>query len=198
MRNNTFTYLTFVERFISGVVGNNVFKKNQFTHGMMEFVSVSDEAMTFLILANNWDVWTEMAIDLAGQPEATRKCKTVEECHSKQRYHIDGKGRGYSWSVEGKEYYNQMYTSIEKDRIINGKEFDAIYLKKMISDEMIREGKRFEKRRGGVSKEIVIHKIVRCKNDYIDEDELSYNNDTTTVQRPTFDFASVTSNVHLL
>ena len=68
----------------------------------------------------------------------------------------------------------------------------------MISDEMIPEGKRNEKRRGGVSKEIVIHKIVRCKNDYIDEDELSYNNDTTTVQRPTFDFASVTSNVHLL
>ena len=91
-----------------------------------------------------------------------------------------------------------MYASIEKDRIINGKEFDAIYLKKMISDEMIREGKRNEKRRGGVSKEIIIHKIVRCKNDYIDEDEFSYNNDTTTVQRPTFDFASVTSNVHLL
>ena len=63
---------------------------------MMEFVSVSDEAMTFLILANNWDVWTEMAIDLAGQPDNNKKCKTVEECVSKQRYHIDGKGRGYS------------------------------------------------------------------------------------------------------
>ena len=68
-----------------------------------------------------------MAIDLAKQPKNGQKCKTVEECKSKQRYHIDGKGRGYSWSVEGKEYYNLMYGIIEKDRIINGKEFDAFF-----------------------------------------------------------------------
>ena len=95
-------------------MGSNVFKKHMFQQGMSAYVSVSDEAMTFLILANNWDVWTEMAIDLAGQPKEGKKCKTVEECVSKQRYHIDGKGRGYSWSVEGKVYYNQMYVEIKK------------------------------------------------------------------------------------
>jgi hypothetical protein len=178
-------------------VGSNIFKKHMFQQGMSGYVSVSDEAMTFLILANNWDVWTEMAIDLAGQPDNNKKCKTVEECVSKQKYHIDGKGRGYSWSVEGKEYYNRMYMEIEKDRIINGKEFDAYFLKSMISDEMKKEEKRMEKRRGGISKEFVIHKVVRCKNDYVDDDEDPCIN-INEPQAPTFDFTTVTSNVHQL
>ena len=67
----------------------------------------------------------------------------------------------------------------------------------MINDEMKKEEKRNEKRRGGVSKEIIIHKVVLCKNDYVDEDEVFYNN-VATVQQPTFDFTSVTSNVHPL
>ena len=45
--------------------------------------------------------------------------KNVTECSNKQLFHIDGKGRGYSWRAAGKEYYNKMYDNVIKDRMMN-------------------------------------------------------------------------------
>ena len=81
--------------------------------------------MAFLILANNWDVWKEMAEDMI--KNKTEVKIPMEKCVSKQRYHVDGKGRGYSWSSSGKEYYNQIYDRIDEDRLKNSKDFDKIF-----------------------------------------------------------------------
>ena len=82
---------------------------------MFKYISTrSDEAMLFLILANNWwVVWTKMAIDLASKPkEPTPKHKTVQDCQDKQRYYIDGKSRGYLLNARGKGFYNLLYNAI--------------------------------------------------------------------------------------
>ena len=46
-----------------------------------EYISVSDEAMTMLILANNWDVWSEIArYEIATNPKnlpGMKKSRTV-------------------------------------------------------------------------------------------------------------------------
>ena len=53
------------------IVGVNIFKKNCYVNNFSEYISKSDEAMAFLILANNWDVWCEVAEDLKVQIETT-------------------------------------------------------------------------------------------------------------------------------
>ena len=53
------------------VVGVNIFKKNCCVNNFSDYISKSDEAMAFLILANNWDVWCEVAEDLKEQSERT-------------------------------------------------------------------------------------------------------------------------------
>jgi hypothetical protein len=72
------------------------------------FVTVSDEAMTMLILKNNFDVWSKM-VDLAEMGEENVK---MEKCLDKQLYFEEGKGRGQSWNVQGKMYYNEIYHKI--------------------------------------------------------------------------------------
>mgnify|MGYP006198690691 CR=1 FL=1 len=120
------------------VVGVNIFKKNCCVKNFSEYISVSDEAMTMLILANNWDVWSEIARhEIATNPKNLPdiKRKKVEQCVSTQRFHIDGKGRGFSWSPEGKLYYNMCYQQVRNDRELNGKRFDEYFIGEMRTTE---------------------------------------------------------------
>ena len=98
--------------------------------------------MAFLILASNWEVWEEMGELIVNNPKGTME-KTVAECTKKQLYHIDGKGRGHSWSAAGKEYYNTMYDNIIKGRIMNP-EFDS-YLKNAIVEMEEEKAKKKDK-----------------------------------------------------
>jgi hypothetical protein len=80
--------------------------------------------MTMLILKNNFDLWSEM-VDLAEMGEENVK---MEKCLAKQLYFEEGKGRGQSWNVQGKMYYNEIYHKICVDRSKNGIVFDNEYL----------------------------------------------------------------------
>jgi hypothetical protein len=80
--------------------------------------------MALLILKNNYSLWTEMAV----AAKIGKRLK-VDDCLSKQLFFCEGKSRGRSWSIEGKLYYNSMYTIVMKDREENGMDFDSCYLK---------------------------------------------------------------------
>ena len=59
----------------------HIFKKNCSVKNFSEYISVSDEAMTMLILANNWDVWSEIAsYEIATNPKNLPGIKKIEEC----------------------------------------------------------------------------------------------------------------------
>ena len=126
-----------------------------------EYVSVSDEAMVYLILASNWEVWEEMAELIKNNPKGTKK-KTVAECTKRQLYHIDGKGRGYSWSAAGKQYYNKMYDNVIKDRIMNP-DFDKYFKNEVI--EMEERKELLEDKQKQPLQDMVDHRKVRCRND---------------------------------
>jgi hypothetical protein len=67
----------------------------------------------------------------------------LEDCGVKQKYFKETKGRGHSWSDEGKLYFNEMYDSIKADRENNGVVFDKYFLEFMKKES--NEGKRQEK-----------------------------------------------------
>ena len=70
LRENFVAYTMIAEKFVQCVVGVNIFKKNCCVKNFSEYISVSDEAMTMLILANNWDVWSEIArYEIATNPK---------------------------------------------------------------------------------------------------------------------------------
>jgi hypothetical protein len=156
------------EKFVQCVVGVNIFKKNCCVKNFSEYISVSDEAMTMLILSNNWDVWSEIARhEIATNPKNLPdiKRKKVEQCVSTQRFHIDGKGRGFSWSPEGKLYYNMCYQQIRNDRELNGKRFDEYFIGEMrTTEEANKRNRDSNKRKGTDNNENV--QVVRCHNDF--------------------------------
>ena len=162
MREEPYRYRVFAEKFIQCIVGVNIFKKNCCVKNLSEYISVSDEAMAFLILANNWDVWEEIAEHGKGMK--------VENCKSKQRFHVEGKGRGFSWSSQGKLYYNTRFNEILRDREKNGKSFDEYFIGEMRSeDESLK--RRKDKRKQHSSNQMEI----RCLNDYEEEDDEQQN-----------------------
>jgi hypothetical protein len=92
-------YRIYMEHYVSFVLGKDLFRKWCYVQEPSMFVNASDEAMAMLILANNYDVWSEMEVRIA-EGKTTIK---VEDCKSTHRYFKDGSGRGRSWSVEGKQ-----------------------------------------------------------------------------------------------
>ena len=91
LREDQLANAIFAENFVMAIVGVNIFKKNCCVNNFSDYISKSDEAMAFLILANNWDVWKEMAEDMI--KNKTEVKIPMEKCVNKQRYHVDGKGR---------------------------------------------------------------------------------------------------------
>ena len=61
LRDNFVAYTMIAKEFVQCVVGVNIFLRNCCVKNFTEYISVSDEAMTILIFANNWDVWSEIA-----------------------------------------------------------------------------------------------------------------------------------------
>jgi hypothetical protein len=140
-RANKETYLLFCSKFLPGVTGSGAFKAGCCRMKLTEYCSKSDEAMAFLILANNWEPW-KMMIEAKKTPGAA-VANRLEDCGVKQKYFKDTKGRGHSWSDDGKHYFNEMYDRIETDRENHGEEFDMYFLEYMKKES--NEGKRLEK-----------------------------------------------------
>jgi hypothetical protein len=121
------TYGLFCEKFVSCVIGPQSFKKLSLVKPFSQYCEKGDEAMTFLIMANNWHIWVKIAEDKKREAGS----KKVTEYDVKQRYFVDRKGRGHSWSDEGREFFNERYESVAEDRKQYGKAFDADFLKRM-------------------------------------------------------------------
>jgi hypothetical protein len=160
-RQNKESYVLFCSKFLPGVTGNGTFKTGCCTMKLSEYCSKSDEAMTFLILSNNWEPWKKM-IQMKKDNGATA-AKRLEDCGVKQKYFKETKGRGHSWSDEGKLYFNEIYDRIEEDRTHNGDTFDKYFLEIMKKES--NEGKRLEKLKTKQSKP-ESGKIV-LRNDYV-------------------------------
>jgi hypothetical protein len=77
----------------------------------MDYASVSDEAMHFLILENNWDVW--IAIGLAA---ISNEKIPMKNCGQTQKYVDKKAGRIHSWNSRGKQEYNNFFDNISQDR----------------------------------------------------------------------------------
>jgi hypothetical protein len=124
----------------------------------MDYASVSDEAMTFLILENNWDAWS--AIGLAAK---SNEKIPMKNCGQTQKYFDNKTGRGHSWNNKGKEEYNKYFDTISNDREQFGILFDEDFMEALkldIDDEM---RKKIDK-----SKKLpVACEVIRCKSDYI-------------------------------
>jgi hypothetical protein len=155
-RKNRAMYRVFCSRFLQGVIGNSAFKTGCCTMKLTEYCSASDEAMTFLILANNWQPWLKIAEMKKKDPKAK-----LEDCGVKQIYFKETKGRGHSWSNEGKIYYNDMYDRVLADRNENGDDFDEYFLTYMKQNS--EEGKRLEKHKK--KEKVEEAPIIKCKRD---------------------------------
>jgi hypothetical protein len=103
-------FLRFLDKYVSRAVGNHTFarwKKSHQTKTLLDKISASDIAYTFLVYENSREVWEEELL-------IKTRAKTDEERKNARRrrnprYH---KGRGKSlkrygdgWTEEGRKYY---------------------------------------------------------------------------------------------
>jgi hypothetical protein len=110
--------------------------------------------------------------------------KMLEECGVQQKYFKETKGRGHSWSNEGKLYFNGIYDRISNDRERNGEMFNKEFLEFMKKES--NEGKRLEKLQTKQSKPE--SERIYIRNDYVpkadrskrssDLNQCSTNNDS--------------------
>lgn len=142
-RKNPETYLLFAQFLVTGCIKSSTWKDNCRINPFSSIVNESDEAITFLILANNWDAWMEQCEK--SEKSNGGKPPKVRELEAKQKY-MEKDGRGYSYSKEGKNYYNQMFDFVLDDRSLNGIEFDNQLLNHLnASDKNYQENARSKK-----------------------------------------------------
>ena len=60
-KDTTGVYFAFIEYFVSSVVGKNHYKYHCCDKHMLEYVTVSNEALAILIFENKIDTWNNMA-----------------------------------------------------------------------------------------------------------------------------------------
>jgi hypothetical protein len=161
-RINTNVYSIFCEKFVQCVLGTTWFKNNFTKRYFEEYAGSTDEAWVFLILANNWLLWKEIADD----PIIDGKKKTADQLLSKQKYFVEGKGRGKSWNSDGREFFNKMHDFVTADRRKYGRAFDHDFLMRM-NGAMDDNNERKKGRRVGKKTNIDDTRRVRCKHDYV-------------------------------
>jgi hypothetical protein len=111
-------FLRFLDKYVSRAVGNHTFarwKKLHQTKTLLDKISASDIAYTFLVYENSREVWEEELL-------IKTRAKTDEERKNARqrrnpRYH---KGRGKSlkrygdgWTEEGRKYYQELLKTFQ-------------------------------------------------------------------------------------
>lgn len=138
-RENLDIYTIFAKEFATGTVRTQYWRDNVRDKSYSDIINTGDEAMAFLILANNWNVWTAMA----DAPQGTNKLKDViSNGDGIQQKYMVKEGRGYSFNKEGRNYYIQMYNFLRGDRKENGKKFDNHLSSVMNENDTGKNGKR--------------------------------------------------------
>jgi hypothetical protein len=112
-----------------------------------------------LIVAYNYEVWQEMAVRKEqGEPKVR-----VEDSASVHKFFKKGRGRGCSWSVEGRLYYNDMSDKTVEDINIIGDSFDQSFLSKMQEEESASNSQQRDK---GKTKARLGVEVVKCRNNF--------------------------------
>jgi hypothetical protein len=100
----------FCEEFLPCVVG-----KSKWNHGcasslMSTFVTVTDEALTLLLLENSWDTWH--------QTESKSYTRNKEDLlQSKWTVAAKAVGRFGGWKEDGLERFNDLVKEVRKNRL---------------------------------------------------------------------------------
>ena len=177
MRTDKLVYTIFLERFVSCIVGKDKFRRSSCLKALSGYTTVSDEAMAFLILANNYAVWEEGADLMMSGCDVV----SVEQLKSKQAYFKEGKGRGRSWSEEGKQYYNKMYEQVKLDRVNNGEKFDEFFLGRMRGEDESEKQRKRDQRKSNAS---LNKDVVRCRHDFQESlmDDLMEDDDGKVIE----------------
>ena len=111
-KDTTGKYRDFIEYFVSCVVKKLYYKEQRCLTLISDFVSVSDEAFTILILENNFDCWCNMVTK-----KVTSSTKMI------RKYTNGGSSKGANassqrfkgWSKEGLCCFNKLYDLVEED-----------------------------------------------------------------------------------
>ncbi len=175
-RRNFVVYRTFCEKFIPCVIGIGLYKNSCFARPFSDYCSVSDEAITFLILENNWEAWV-----MIGESEREDKVHLPLRATGKiQKFFGDKKGRGHSWNSRGKREYNTLFDNIIDDRNEHGDEFDQSFLATLQEecDEAVKM--KCDKRK----KPATENEVIQCRSDYVPKSQrtnlLLNNNDNAS------------------
>lgn len=108
-------YTEFIERFIPCVVGKSDWDDNSSKKLIEELVNPSDEALAILLLENSWELWLEVATQLAANPgckESELKLKSV-----KTKWTSQGRPTAFGgWPIVGLRRYNELYNGVAEDR----------------------------------------------------------------------------------
>lgn len=124
LRANQEVYSIFMDLFVSCMPGKDIYRRSSTKQPLSIVVTATDEAMAILVLKNNYRLWTEMAEKMKMGDTNIK----LENCISKQLFFDERKGRGRSWSDQGKLFFNEVYKMIINDRMKNGDKFDEEYL----------------------------------------------------------------------
>jgi hypothetical protein len=81
-----------------------------------EYCTTSDETMALLVYDNNYDNWLDKANHKTNNTQPTIIVK--------QRFFNECKGKGNTYNIEGRKYYNKMNRMCLEHRMNRGDEFD--------------------------------------------------------------------------
>jgi hypothetical protein len=129
----------FALHFVPGVIKAQAWKDCSKKQKFSNIVNESDEAIAFLILANNWDVWMDQCSNQSGGTTVK-----VRDTSSKQKYMEKDGGRGYSFNSAGRKYFNDRYDFAMNDRDAHGEDFDN-YLFQLLNKKINHESSNCKK-----------------------------------------------------
>ena len=117
---NDTLHFTFTEHFFKSVVGLKVWKKEITKKKISDIMSVSDEALVYLIFENNRYVWMKMI-----------ETGNYKKCNIKPKYTAERGGNvlNNGWTRDGFIRYNKFVEFVKKDRkLVARKNYEDKYL----------------------------------------------------------------------
>jgi len=112
-------FFFFAREFVPCVVKRLYFRQNKYVDLFSEFVTVSDEAFTLLLLENNivrWDAMSSAGISKSTDQMPPQKFHSADEKSNIGRKDTDKSVGKDGYSVEAAIRYNEYYDSVELQR----------------------------------------------------------------------------------
>ena len=130
MRNDHYHYAWFADEVLSFIVGRKVYKERCKTELMMQWATVSDEALGLVLLENSWQYWNAQFIIMRRQKDG-EEYEPEDGNFPMPRYSISHNSNGkakHQWTEAGMKKYGYYYQEVKQNRAENGGRFDRWYL----------------------------------------------------------------------